>query len=193
MGSGGERCRYVANLVVFLCAPVEWHIKTQTSSCPLQNIWCACVGSFQKCICEQKKEIYVTINLRICIYFNLLDEVFQMRWKDFAAQISLMGMSECSLSTCSHGSSDPFPPSVPQNSMNLPPDKARLLRQYDNEKKWELICDQVSIAPLLPASSARSRCPASCSRSAPPSLSSEEVMATERHPPPTNCIHSYWL
>uniref|UniRef100_A0A8C4DDY4 Formin-like 2a n=1 Tax=Dicentrarchus labrax TaxID=13489 RepID=A0A8C4DDY4_DICLA len=28
------------------------------------------------------------------------------------------------------------------NSMNLPPDKARLLRQYDNEKKWELICDQ---------------------------------------------------
>jgi len=27
--------------------------------------------------------------------------------------------------------------------MNLPPDKARLLRQYDNEKKWELICDQV--------------------------------------------------
>uniref|UniRef100_A0A8C3IT00 Formin like 2 n=1 Tax=Chrysemys picta bellii TaxID=8478 RepID=A0A8C3IT00_CHRPI len=30
----------------------------------------------------------------------------------------------------------------PQNAMNLPPDKARLLRQYDNEKKWELICDQ---------------------------------------------------
>ncbi|KAH0629145.1 hypothetical protein JD844_010993 [Phrynosoma platyrhinos] len=26
--------------------------------------------------------------------------------------------------------------------MNLPPDKARLLRQYDNEKKWDLICDQ---------------------------------------------------
>uniref|UniRef100_A0A8C4L696 Formin like 3 n=1 Tax=Equus asinus asinus TaxID=83772 RepID=A0A8C4L696_EQUAS len=30
----------------------------------------------------------------------------------------------------------------PQRSMNLPPDKARLLRQYDNEKKWDLICDQ---------------------------------------------------
>uniref|UniRef100_A0A8C3M4E4 Formin like 2 n=1 Tax=Chrysolophus pictus TaxID=9089 RepID=A0A8C3M4E4_CHRPC len=29
-----------------------------------------------------------------------------------------------------------------RNAMNLPPDKARLLRQYDNEKKWELICDQ---------------------------------------------------
>ncbi|XP_043938130.1 formin-like protein 3 [Protopterus annectens] len=28
------------------------------------------------------------------------------------------------------------------NSMNLPPDKARLLRQYDSEKKWDLICDQ---------------------------------------------------
>uniref|UniRef100_G1PXS6 Formin like 3 n=1 Tax=Myotis lucifugus TaxID=59463 RepID=G1PXS6_MYOLU len=30
----------------------------------------------------------------------------------------------------------------PASSMNLPPDKARLLRQYDNEKKWDLICDQ---------------------------------------------------
>uniref|UniRef100_A0A669BMS5 Formin-like 2b n=1 Tax=Oreochromis niloticus TaxID=8128 RepID=A0A669BMS5_ORENI len=29
-----------------------------------------------------------------------------------------------------------------RNSMNLPPDKVRLLRSYDNEKKWELICDQ---------------------------------------------------
>ncbi|KAM8990377.1 formin-like protein 3 isoform 2-T2 [Ara ararauna] len=41
----------------------------------------------------------------------------------------------------------PCPPGVtfpllPQSSMNLPPDKARLLRQYDNEKKWDLICDQ---------------------------------------------------
>ncbi|XP_010559743.1 PREDICTED: formin-like protein 1 [Haliaeetus leucocephalus] len=26
--------------------------------------------------------------------------------------------------------------------MNLPPDKMKLLNQYDNEKKWELICDQ---------------------------------------------------
>uniref|UniRef100_A0A8D0CEX5 Formin like 2 n=1 Tax=Scleropages formosus TaxID=113540 RepID=A0A8D0CEX5_SCLFO len=34
------------------------------------------------------------------------------------------------------------PPWTIANSMNLPPDKARLLRQYDNEKKWELICDQ---------------------------------------------------
>uniref|UniRef100_A0A8C9WLD5 Formin like 1 n=1 Tax=Scleropages formosus TaxID=113540 RepID=A0A8C9WLD5_SCLFO len=29
-----------------------------------------------------------------------------------------------------------------QNSMNLPPDKVKLLHQYDNEKKWELVCDQ---------------------------------------------------
>ncbi|KAM7067374.1 formin-like protein 1 isoform 4-T4 [Molossus nigricans] len=28
------------------------------------------------------------------------------------------------------------------NCMNLPPDKVQLLCQYDNEKKWELICDQ---------------------------------------------------
>uniref|UniRef100_A0A8C4PHG7 Formin like 3 n=1 Tax=Equus asinus asinus TaxID=83772 RepID=A0A8C4PHG7_EQUAS len=36
----------------------------------------------------------------------------------------------------------PAAPFSPQSSMNLPPDKARLLRQYDNEKKWDLICDQ---------------------------------------------------
>uniref|UniRef100_A0A8C7K3U5 Formin like 1 n=1 Tax=Oncorhynchus kisutch TaxID=8019 RepID=A0A8C7K3U5_ONCKI len=28
------------------------------------------------------------------------------------------------------------------NYMNLPPDKLKLLSQYDNDKKWELICDQ---------------------------------------------------
>ncbi|KAA0704518.1 Formin-like protein 1 [Triplophysa tibetana] len=28
------------------------------------------------------------------------------------------------------------------NSMNLPPDKVKLLCEYDNEKKWELVCDQ---------------------------------------------------
>uniref|UniRef100_A0A8B9HKZ6 Formin-like 1a n=1 Tax=Astyanax mexicanus TaxID=7994 RepID=A0A8B9HKZ6_ASTMX len=28
------------------------------------------------------------------------------------------------------------------HTMNLPPDKMMLLNQYDNEKKWELVCDQ---------------------------------------------------
>ncbi|KAI1884120.1 hypothetical protein AGOR_G00223170 [Albula goreensis] len=28
------------------------------------------------------------------------------------------------------------------NSMNLPPDKVKLLSQYDSDKKWELVCDQ---------------------------------------------------
>lgn len=28
-------------------------------------------------------------------------------------------------------------------SMDLPPDKVKLLRQYDDEKKWDMICDQV--------------------------------------------------
>ncbi|KAG7270178.1 hypothetical protein CRUP_006101 [Coryphaenoides rupestris] len=37
--------------------------------------------------------------------------------------------------------------SIALNSMNLPPDKVRLLRCYDNEKKWELICDQVKNPP----------------------------------------------
>jgi len=31
-----------------------------------------------------------------------------------------------------------------QSYMNLPPDKLTLLSQYDNDKKWELVCDQVS-------------------------------------------------
>ena len=35
-----------------------------------------------------------------------------------------------------------------QQSMDLPPDKARLLRSYDDEKKWELICDQVILEKL---------------------------------------------
>lgn len=30
-----------------------------------------------------------------------------------------------------------------QSTMNLPPDKLKLLSQYDNDKKWELVCDQV--------------------------------------------------
>lgn len=32
-----------------------------------------------------------------------------------------------------------------QTSMDLPPDKAKLLKQYDDEKKWDIICDQVSL------------------------------------------------
>ncbi|KAK7481190.1 hypothetical protein BaRGS_00027450 [Batillaria attramentaria] len=27
-------------------------------------------------------------------------------------------------------------------SMDLPPDKAKVLKNYDDEKKWDLICDQ---------------------------------------------------
>lgn len=30
-----------------------------------------------------------------------------------------------------------------QASMDLPADKAKLLKQYDNEKKWDIICDEV--------------------------------------------------
>ncbi|OQR79404.1 formin protein-like [Tropilaelaps mercedesae] len=29
-----------------------------------------------------------------------------------------------------------------QNLMDLPPDKAKLLRSYDHQKKWEIVCDQ---------------------------------------------------
>ena len=42
-----------------------------------------------------------------------------------------------------------------QNTMNLPPDKVKILSQYDNEKKWDLICDQVSLSSrFTPAVSA---------------------------------------
>jgi len=34
--------------------------------------------------------------------------------------------------------------------MDLPPDKAKLLKSYDDDKKWELICDQVCILFFLP-------------------------------------------
>ena len=28
--------------------------------------------------------------------------------------------------------------------MDLPPDKAKVLKGYDEDKKWDIICDQVS-------------------------------------------------
>ncbi len=28
--------------------------------------------------------------------------------------------------------------------MDLPPDKAKLLKQYDDQRKWEIVCDQVN-------------------------------------------------
>ena len=36
--------------------------------------------------------------------------------------------------------------------MNLPPDKLKLLSQYDNEKKWELVCDEVRLHTDSPES-----------------------------------------
>lgn len=32
--------------------------------------------------------------------------------------------------------------------MDLPPDKVKLLRQYDDEKKWDMICDQVYLMKI---------------------------------------------
>ncbi|KAH7965332.1 hypothetical protein HPB49_006077 [Dermacentor silvarum] len=39
-----------------------------------------------------------------------------------------------------------------QNSMDLPPDKAKLLKQYDDEKKWDMICDQEKVIAKEPPS-----------------------------------------
>uniref|UniRef100_UPI00358F7C6A formin-like protein 2 n=2 Tax=Myxine glutinosa TaxID=7769 RepID=UPI00358F7C6A len=36
------------------------------------------------------------------------------------------------------------------SSVNLPADKARVLRQYENEKKWEIICDQERVQVKCP-------------------------------------------
>lgn len=33
--------------------------------------------------------------------------------------------------------------------MDLPPDKAKFLKQYDDEKKWDIICDQVSRVSII--------------------------------------------
>jgi hypothetical protein len=33
--------------------------------------------------------------------------------------------------------------------MNLPADKAKMLSQYDKEKKWDLVCDQVGFLLFL--------------------------------------------
>ncbi|XP_031412887.1 formin-like protein 1 [Meleagris gallopavo] len=51
-----------------------------------------------------------------------------------------MGSTLCPEGTL--GTAVPLTPVSPQSSMNLPPDKMKLLSQYDNEKKWELVCDQ---------------------------------------------------
>lgn len=40
----------------------------------------------------------------------------------------------------------------PQASMDLPPDKAKLLKQYDDVKKWDMICDQERVSAKDPPS-----------------------------------------
>lgn len=39
-----------------------------------------------------------------------------------------------------------------QASMDLPPDKAKLLKNYDDEKKWDIICDQEMVQAKDPPS-----------------------------------------
>lgn len=36
--------------------------------------------------------------------------------------------------------------------MDLPPDKAKLLKNYDDEKKWDIICDQEMVQAKDPPS-----------------------------------------
>ena len=36
--------------------------------------------------------------------------------------------------------------------MDLPPDKAKLLKQYDDVKKWDMICDQELVIAKDPPS-----------------------------------------
>ncbi|XP_014389534.1 PREDICTED: formin-like protein 2 [Myotis brandtii] len=75
-------------------------------------------------------EIILALSVTDCSYGRLLKPSlrFLIRKRDLARRSGRMSMMLRNGST--------------KNAMNLPPDKARLLRQYDNEKKWELICDQ---------------------------------------------------
>uniref|UniRef100_A0A8C3RZZ6 Formin like 1 n=1 Tax=Chelydra serpentina TaxID=8475 RepID=A0A8C3RZZ6_CHESE len=73
------------------------------------------------------------------------------------------------------------------DSMNLPPDKMKLLSQYDNEKKWELICDQVRLRCPIQGSLQERRSGSLCSQpgraegwlpfAANPSISSESFLS----------------
>ncbi|KAK5603925.1 hypothetical protein CRENBAI_026071 [Crenichthys baileyi] len=66
---------------------------------------------------------------------------------------AVSAMSDPTLSLQKKQSSPPKLPMPPEEEleerfnvvlsyMNLPPDKLKLLSQYDNDKKWELVCDQ---------------------------------------------------
>ncbi|XP_007558277.1 formin-like protein 1 [Poecilia latipinna] len=72
------------------------------------------------------------------------------------ARNSVSAMSDPTLPLQKKQSSSPKLPMPPEEEleerfnvvlsyMNLPPDKLKLLSQYDNDKKWELVCDQVSV------------------------------------------------
>ncbi|PWA17710.1 hypothetical protein CCH79_00008242 [Gambusia affinis] len=69
------------------------------------------------------------------------------------ARNSVSAMSDPTLSLQKKQSPSPKLPMPPEEEleerfnvvlsyMNLPPDKLKLLSQYDNDKKWELVCDQ---------------------------------------------------
>ncbi|XP_007558234.1 formin-like protein 1 [Poecilia formosa] len=69
------------------------------------------------------------------------------------ARNSVSAMSDPTLPLQKKQSSSPKLPMPPEEEleerfnvvlsyMNLPPDKLKLLSQYDNDKKWELVCDQ---------------------------------------------------
>lgn len=36
-----------------------------------------------------------------------------------------------------------------QAMMDLPLDKERAMRRFDDEKKWDIICDQVGFGPVV--------------------------------------------
>ncbi|XP_074417741.1 formin-like protein 1 isoform X2 [Larus michahellis] len=68
------------------------------------------------------------------------------------------------------------------NSMNLPPDKMKLLNQYDNEKKWELICDQERFQVKNP--------PSAYIQKLKSYLDTGGVSRKVRAPPSTPCPHA---
>lgn len=81
---------------------------------------------------------------RIYIYFDIYVYIYNMYISGSVYKLIRIIYNLLKSFNCFRHYSRLFIPYFMQASMDLPPDKAKLLRNYDDEKKWDMICDQVS-------------------------------------------------